>query len=115
MCISVVQIIVVIALDTTIRRISPHFTKTEWNIHSSSNTNWHKLPSLLLDKLYQKDGESQAWIDMISEAKAYRLIVALYRSPTIVSDFVLHCKFVRVVIGHFLTRASVDDNDCMVK
>ena len=48
------RIIVAMPLDTTFHRISSHFTKTEWIIHSSSNNNWHKLPSLLFDKLYQK-------------------------------------------------------------
>ena len=48
------QIIVAIPPDTTFHRISSHFTKTEWIIYSSSNNNWHTLPSLLLDKLYQK-------------------------------------------------------------
>ena len=48
------RIIVVISPDTTFRRISLHLTKIEWNKHSSSNNNWYKLPSLLLDKLYKK-------------------------------------------------------------
>ena len=52
---------------------------------------------------------------MISEAKASRVIVLLHRSPTIASELMLPCKFVRVVVGHFLTRASVDSNDYMVK
>ena len=52
---------------------------------------------------------------MISEEKASRVLVPLYRSPRIASDLVPPCKFVRVVVGHFLTRVYVDSNDCMMQ
>ena len=46
-------IIVVISPQLFFWLMSPHFSKIDLKIHSSSRNTLHKLPSLLFDKLYQ--------------------------------------------------------------
>ena len=51
---------------------------------------------------------------MINDAKAFRVLVVDYLSPTIGSELLLSYKLVRVIGQYFVTRASLEYNDCMI-
>ena len=51
---------------------------------------------------------------MISDANVFRILVVEYLSPTIGSELLLSCKLDRVIGLHFVTRASLEYNDCMI-
>ena len=51
---------------------------------------------------------------MISEAKAFRVLVIEYLSPTVGSELSFSFKLVLVITRYFVTRASLEYNDRMV-
>ena len=51
---------------------------------------------------------------MISDTNAFRVLAVEYLLPTIGSELMLSCKLVRLIGRHFVTRASLDFNNCMI-
>ena len=51
---------------------------------------------------------------MISEAKAFRVLVVEYLSPTVDTKLLFSCKFVRVITRHFVIRVPLEYNDRMI-
>ena len=82
--------------------------------HSSSRNNSHKLPIPFSDMLYQYDGGSKLWIDLINEANILRALVNDHLSPMVDSELFLLNKFVRMTIEPFTTVISLDDNEILM-
>jgi len=51
---------------------------------------------------------------MISDAKVFRVLVVEYIQPTTGSELLLSCKLVLVIGRNFVTRASLEYNDCKI-
>ena len=60
--------------------------------------------------LYQYDGYSKLYIDVINDTKALLTLVNEYLSSTVDSEMFLLNKFVRVNRGHFVTVTCLDNN-----
>ena len=65
--------------------------------------------------LYQYDGGSKLFIDVINDTNALRALVNEYLSSTVGSEMFLWNKYVRVNGGHFVTVTSLDNNKLFMK
>ena len=51
---------------------------------------------------------------MISEAKAFCVLILEYISPTVGNEWLFSCKLILVITRHFVTRAYIVYNDHMI-